>query len=88
MRYLAATGIACLIVGSSLAYHRWVRSMVAAAPWRDAGFERVWRRGPYLLMRFWFILLPLVLLLCLGIAACLPGTRSAAIAPSAPSDDA
>ncbi len=107
MRYLTATGIACLIVGASLAYHWWVDSGVAsilkqarvrqglppgALP-NDFGIPMTGRQIlaveiDHFLMRFWFILLPLVLLICLGIAAWLPGTRSAAHTPSAPSGKA
>ena len=105
MKYLVAAGVACLIVGASLAYHWWVKSGVAAlleqarvrqgpAPGalpNDLGIPMTGRQIlcieiDHLLMRFWFILLPLVWLICLGIAAWLPGARSAAIAPADSSD--
>jgi hypothetical protein len=40
----------------------------------------------HLLMSFWFILLPLILLICFGIAARLPGAKPAE-SPSAASSD-
>jgi hypothetical protein len=97
MRYLVASGIACLVVCASLAYHWWVTSMFATimeqarvraglppgSPMNDLGLQVTGRQMlsielDHFLLKFWFVLLPVLLLICFGIAAALPPARSTA----------
>jgi hypothetical protein len=96
--YVVALGISSLIVGASLVYHRWVTSAIIEQIKVEAGlpagsdmsdFDIPLPRQQILhielaqfLLKFRFVMLAVVLLICFGTAASLPRARSNAKARS------